>query len=204
MSDSVFIAATNITLPLASKVPTIGRSGQSLIDSLSTFVTAVFVIVLIGNGISILLSAAAFVLPTNGNIRAAGAAITTLSTQLLQAAAITSTSIAVGLSSGINKFSDVTGLRATVGGKFLALVWVGYIAAQIANGFWVTSWFMNYRTTAFKARQRTSQQMSAGFRDFQQEIKSDFRVEKVDYDDMERLTGAPVTIEHWQDNYQKI
>jgi hypothetical protein len=134
VSDSTLIAATNITVPALSKVPGIGKSAKSLIDAASVIVLTVFIISLIGNGLSIILSAAAFVMPSYGKIHTAGAAITTISTQLLQMAAITST-IAVSISTSINSFSDVLGLSATVGGKFLALIWIAYIAAQAANGY---------------------------------------------------------------------
>lgn len=122
VSDSTLIAATNITVPALSKVPGIGKSTKSLIDIARVIVLAVFIISLIGNGLSIILSVAAFILPLNGKIYVAGAAITTLSTQLLQVAAITSTTISVSISTAINGFSDVSGLRAAVGGKFLALI----------------------------------------------------------------------------------
>ncbi|KUJ23951.1 uncharacterized protein LY89DRAFT_712907 [Mollisia scopiformis] len=206
VSDSALVAATNVTVPALSKVPSIGKSTKSLIDLASGIVLFVFIVGLIGNGLSILLSVAAFVLPNNGKIHAAGAGITTFSTQLLQAAALTSTTIAVGLSSSINNFSDVLGLSATVGGKFLALIWFGYITAQMANGYWVATWFVKFRTTAYKARQRTPQQMQAGYKGIKKEVLSDLRLEKVDYEDTEVLTSTKgqIEIQHWQDNYRMM
>ncbi len=84
VSDSTLIAALNITLPALTKVPGIGRSTKSFIDFGSTIVLVVFIISLIGNGFSIILSVAAFVAPSNGKIHAAGAGISMLSTQMLQ------------------------------------------------------------------------------------------------------------------------
>jgi hypothetical protein len=207
ISDSTLIAAANITIPALSKVPALGKSAKSLIDTASGVVLAVFIIGLIGNGLSLILSAAAFVAPSMApsvgtKIHSAGAGITTFSTQLLQVAAITSTTIAVGISTSINNFSDVSGLSASVGGKFLALIWVGYITAQLANGYWVVTWFVKFRTVAYKARERTPLQMSR-YKGIGKEIMSDFRVNKVEDDDTEVLINGQSEIRHWNDYKQQ-
>lgn len=204
VSDSTLIAATNITVPFISKVPGFGKSTQSFIDTTAGVVLAVFIISLIGNGLSFILSIAAFIMPSNGKIHAAGAGITMLSSQMLQIAAITSTSIANGVSSGINSSSSVSGLSASVGGKFLAMIWVGYIAAQAANIYWTTTWFVKFRKTSFQRRQRTAQEMQAGYKAIGKEIRSDFRVRKAEYEDTEVLVNGPVEVRHWDDDYQKM
>jgi hypothetical protein len=206
ISDSTLIAAANITVPALSKVPGLGKQAKSFIDTASSVVLAVYIIGLIGNGLSIILSVAAFVAPSMApsfgtKIHSAGAGITTLSTQLLQAAAITSTTIAISISTAINNFSDVSGLSASIGGKFLALIWAGYIAAQLANGYWVVTWFVKFRTVAFKARERTSLQMS-GYKGILKEIRNDFRVEKAEDDGTEMLINVAMEIGHW-DNYKQ-
>ncbi|KAF8853479.1 hypothetical protein BDZ45DRAFT_806581 [Acephala macrosclerotiorum] len=195
VSDSTLVAATNITIPALQKVPGVGKQVKSLISLASGIVLAVFVIALMGNAISIILSVAAFILPTNGKVHAIAAGVTTLSTQLLQMAAITSTTIAISVSTSINSFSDVLGLRATVGGKFLALIWFGYIAAQMANGYWMTTWFVKFRMKSFKARMRTPEQMSAGYKHIKAEVLSDLKVTEVMGYDTER-TGT-FDIKHW-------
>jgi hypothetical protein len=203
VSDSTFIAAANITIPFISKVPGIGKSAKSLIDLASGIVLAVFIIGLIGNGLSIILSVAALVAPQYGTkIHTAGAGITTFSTQLLQMAAITSTTIAVSVSTAINNFSDVSGFSASIGGKFLALIWVGYIAAQLANGYWVVTWFVKFRTVAYKARERTPLQMSQ-YKGIVAEVRNDFKVDKVKYDDTEVLISSGSEIRHWDDYKQQ-
>jgi hypothetical protein len=145
--------------------------------------------------LSLILSAAAFVAPSMApsvgtKIHSAGAGITTFSTQLLQVAAITSTTIAVGISTSINNFSDVSGLSASVGGKFLA------------NGYWVVTWFVKFRTVAYKARERTPLQMSR-YKGIGKEIMSDFRVNKVEDDDTEVLINGQSEIRHWNDYKQQ-
>jgi len=202
VSDSTLIAATNITVPALSKVPGIGKSAKSLIDAASAIVLTVFIISLIGNGLSIILSAAAFVMPSYGKIHTAGAAITTISTQLLQMAAITSTTIAVSISTSINSFSDVLGLSATVGGKFLALIWIAYIAAQAANGYWMTTWFIEFRTRSYKARQRTAQEIGE-YKGIKREVLSDLRLRKVEHEDNEMLIDGASEIRHWNDVYKQ-
>lgn len=210
VSDSALVAATNITVPFLSKVPIIGKSAKSLIDLISSIVLAVFIISLIGNGLSIILSVGAFVKPSNGKIHAIGAGVTTLSAQLLQVAAITSTTIAVSVSTAINGFSDVSGLRATIGSKFLVLIWFGYIGAQVANGYWASTWFVKFRTISYKARERTPQEMSAGYRGIKREILSDIRLQKVEYDDTEMLRKSRLdylNIKHWNEpnaSYKQI
>jgi hypothetical protein len=193
-------------VPALSKVPGLGKRAKSLIDTASAVVLAVYIIGLIGNGVSIILSIAAFVAPSMAasfgtKIHTAGAGTTTLSTQLLQVAAITSTTIAISISTAINNFSDVSGLSCSVGGKFLALIWTGYIAAQLANGYWVVTWFVKFRKVAYKARERTPLQMS-GYRGIWKEIRTDFRVEKVEDDDTEVLMNGASEIGHW-DNYKQ-
>jgi hypothetical protein len=199
VSDSTLIAAANVTVPFISKVPGMGKSAKSLIDVASAIVLAVFIISLIGNGLSIFLSATAFIAPQYGTkIHTAGAGITTFSTQMLQMAAITSTTIAVSVSRAINNFSDVSGLSASVGVKFLALIWAGYIAAQLANGYWVVTWFVKFRTVGYKARERTRLQMCQ-YKGIIAEVRSDFKVDKVKYDDTEMLVNSRSEIRHWND-----
>jgi hypothetical protein len=199
VSDSTLIAAANVTVPFISKVPGMGKSAKSLIDAASAIVLAVFIISLIGNGLSIILSAAALVAPRYGTkIHTAGAGITTFSTQMLQMAAITSTTIAVSVSRAINNFSDVSGFSASIGVKFLALIWAGYIAAQLANGYWVVTWFVRFRTVGYKARERTQLQMSR-YKGIIAEVRSDFKVDKVKYDDTEMLVNNRSEIRHWND-----
>lgn len=123
--------------------------------------------------------------------------MTTLSTQLLQMAAITSTTIAVSVSTAINNFSDVSGFSASVGGKFLALIWFGYISAQLANGYWIVTWFVKFRKVAYKARERTPLQMSR-YKGILAEVKNDFKADKVDYDDAEVLINGR-KVRHWND-----
>lgn len=205
VSESTFIGNSNITVPALGKVPSIGRSFKSLIDLASGIVLAVFIIGLIGNALSIILSVAAFVAPSlapsyGTQIHAVGAGITTLSTQLLQVAAITSTTIAISISTAMNNFSDVSGLSASVGGKYLALIWVGYIAAQMANVYWINTWFVKFRKIAFKARERTPLQMST-YKGIWKEVLSDFKVEKRE-DDTEVLIGNGSEIRHWNDDYK--
>ncbi|TVY84822.1 hypothetical protein LSUE1_G002097 [Lachnellula suecica] len=203
VTASTLVAATNITVPALAKVPGIGKSSKSLIDLAARVILAVFVISLIGNGVSILLSVAAFFAPYYGILHTAGAAITTISTQLLQIAAMTSTGIAISISSTMNSFSDTSGLSATIGGKFLALIWFGYIAAQMANGYWMTTWFVTFRKSSYKARWRTQQEMG-DYKGIKKEILSDLRLPKAESDDTERLTGGPTEITHWDDSYKKM
>ena len=113
-------------------------------------------------------------------------------------AAITSTTIAVSVSRAINNFSDVSGFSASVGVKFLALIWAGYIAAQLANGYWVVTWFVKFRTVGYKARERTQLQMSQ-YKGIIAEIRSDFKMDKVQYDDTEMLVNNRSEIRHWND-----
>jgi hypothetical protein len=202
VSDSTLIAATNITVPALSKVPGLGKSAKSLIDAASAIVLTMFIITLIGNGLSVILSTAAFVAPSYGKVHTAGAAITTISTQLLQMAAITSTTIAVSISASINSFSDVLGLSATVGGKYLAVIWVAYIAAQMANGYWMSTWFIEFRTRSYKARQRTAQEMG-DYKGIKREVLSDLRLQKMEYEDLEVLAKG-TDIRHWNDNYKQL
>ncbi|PMD34718.1 hypothetical protein L207DRAFT_516867 [Hyaloscypha variabilis F] len=203
ISDSTLVAAANVTVPFLSKVPGIGKSAKSLIDLASVVVLAVFIIGLIGNGLSIILSVAALVAPQYGTkIHATGAGITTFSTQMLQVAAITSTTIAISVSTSINNFSDVSGFSASIGGKFLALIWFGYIAAQLANGYWIVTWFVKFRSVAYKARQRTPEQMSS-YKGIIKEVRNDFKVDKVDYDDTEVLISSGAEIRHWNDYKQQ-
>jgi hypothetical protein len=207
VSDSTFIAAANITVPALSKIPSVGKSAKSLIDTASGVVLAVYIIGLIGNGLSIILSAAAFVGPSlapsyGTKVHSAGAGITTFSTQLLQAAAITSTTIAISISTSINNFSNASGLSASVGGKFLALVWFGYIAAQLANGYWIVTWFVKFRAVAYKARERTPLQMSQ-YKEIWKEIRSDLKVDKVGDDDTEVLISSQSEIRHWNEYKQQ-
>lgn len=83
----------------------------------------------------------------------------------------------------------------------MALIWAGYIAAQLANGYWVVTWFVKFRTLAFKARERTSLQMS-GYKGILKEIRNDFRAEKVEDDDTEVLINGTSEIGHWN-NYKQ-
>jgi len=169
----------------------------------SGIVLAVFIIGLVGNGLSIFLSLAALVAPQYGTtIHTAGAGITSLSTQLLQVAAMTATTTAISVSTAINSYSDVSGFSASVGGKYLVLIWAGYIAAQLANGYWVVTWFVKFRTNAYKVRERTSLQKSR-YKGILAEVRSDFKVDKTEYDDTEVLITGQFETRHWNDDYKQ-
>ena len=91
-----------------------------------------------------------------------------------------------------------------VGGKFLGLIWGGYIAAQLANGYWINVWFVKFRTISYKARLRTPTQMLAGYKAIGKEVLSDLRLPKEGEEDTEVLIPrevAQVDIEHWNDKY---
>jgi hypothetical protein len=104
----------------------------------------------------------------------------------------------------MNNFSDVSGLSVAVGGKFLAFIWIGYTAAQIANGYWIATWFVKFRTTSYKVRQRTPQQMQAGYKGIKKEVLSDIRLSKVEYEETESLTKGQMDIQHWNDPYKQM
>ncbi|KIM94167.1 hypothetical protein OIDMADRAFT_61000 [Oidiodendron maius Zn] len=200
VSDSTLIAATNITVPALGAVPSIGKTVQSLIDLVSALAFVVFVISLFGNGLSIFLSAVAFFAPSYGRTYVAGAAITTISTQLLQVAALTSTILAVSINKAINNSSAILGISAAVGGKFLALIWAAYVAAQMANGYWIATWFVKFRTVSYKARHRTPQQMRS-YKGIWREILSDLRLQKMEHDDAEMPIKRRLNIRHWDEKH---
>ncbi len=61
ISDSTLIAAASITVPALSKVPGLGKQARSVIGTALDVVIAVYLIGLIGNGLSIIHSITAFV-----------------------------------------------------------------------------------------------------------------------------------------------
>lgn len=69
----------------------------------------------------------------------------------------------------------------------------------MANGYWMTTWFVKFRTKSFKARMRTAEQMSAGYKHIKAEVLSDLKVMEVMGYDTER-TGT-FDIKHWNEGY---
>jgi len=203
ISESTFVGALNITLPALTKVPGLGKSTKSIIDLVSGIVKAVFVIAAVGNALSIILSVVLFFIPSQPYIPLASASITTLSTQLLQISAFTSTFLSIGLSSAINGSSEIFGVSASIGGKFLGLVWVAYLCAQAANVYWVNVWFVKFRTVAFKRRARSESQKSAGYKAILGEVRGDFSVDGKDEGE-EVLIQGTFDIKHWNESYGKI
>ena len=197
--DFVDIVALNITMPILSRVPSLGQSTKSIIDFVTGVIYAIFVIHLIGSGISFILSAAAIVMPNKSIIYGSAAAITTITTMLLQTAVFATSGFVMTVNKSINNLSDTTGLSSEIGSKYLAFIWIGYIAAFVANSYWTTVWFVEFRLRSYKARARTAQQMG-DYKGAGKEILSDIRLQSVQYDDTERL----VKIEHYHaDGSQK-
>jgi hypothetical protein len=90
------------------------------------------------------------------------------------------------ITSGINGFSDVTGLSAKVGTKFLVFMGIAFLGAQGANAYWTTVWFIEFRKRSYKARARTQLEMG-DYKGIKKEVVSDIRLKKVDRDDTESL-----------------
>ncbi|RDW73328.1 hypothetical protein BP6252_07235 [Coleophoma cylindrospora] len=190
ISPNTIIAATNISIPILQEVPGLGRNAKSFVDIAYIVLFAFFIIALAGNALSVLFSVVAFFAPSNSTIHGAAAAITTISTMILQTAAFSSSITAATMSSTINKFSYALGLTATVGTKFLIFMWIGFIAAQMANSYWVTVWFVEYRKRSYKARERTPQEIG-DYKNVGKELMSDIRLRKVRNND-----DYPMDIKH--------
>ncbi|RDW87460.1 hypothetical protein BP5796_03154 [Coleophoma crateriformis] len=186
ISPSTVIAATNITVPILQEVPGLGRNAKSFVDIAYTVLFILFIVALVGNALSVLFSVAAFFMPSNSTIHGAAAAITTISTMILQTAAFSSSITAATISSTINKFSYALGLTATVGSKFLIFMWIGFITAQMANSYWVTVWFVEYRKRSYKARERTPQEIG-DYKNIGKELMNDIRLRKVRNNDEYRM-----------------
>lgn len=204
-TDYFLVATTNITIPLLSKIPSLGESGKSAMDSLGFFILLVFVITLIGNGVSIFLSIGAFVRPGVTWIPGIATLVTMLSAQILVPAAFISSSIGLGFASGVNNSTSISGLTANSGSKFIAFIWIAAIAAQATNIYWTNLWLVKYRTTSFKKRERTQAQMLAGYRAIGKEIISDFKVKKPDeHNDTEALMNSTMEVKHWDENQKTM
>ena len=105
---------------------------------------------------------------------------------MLLTTAITVTVLVSAISSSINGFSDTLGLRAGVGPKFFAFMWVGFVVAQMANWYWLAVWFVEFRQRSYKARRRTRREMG-DYKGIGREVLSDFRLQVVGDEDTEVL-----------------
>lgn len=74
----------------------------------------------------------------------------------------------------------------------------------MANGYWISTWFVKFRTISYKARQRTPEEMLGGYKAIGKEVLSDLRLQKVEYDDTEVLVKGTFDIRHWNDNYKQL
>lgn len=121
-SDFALLGAVNASLPALQLASSSGAKIALTISVVSGIIIAIFIIALIGNAVSILLSILALFAPSNALCRNLGAGITMLSTQMLQIAAFTSTSILSGISSCVNGTTDIFGISVITGSKHLTFL----------------------------------------------------------------------------------
>lgn len=93
--------------------------------------------------------------------------------------------IAAGLLGG---FSNGLSLHVKSGGTFMALLWVATVFSILANGYWFTVWFVEFRRSAFSRRARTEAQVG-GYRQLPGELRLDLKTDGHS-DTRARATGA--------------
>jgi hypothetical protein len=66
----------------------------------------------------------------------------------------------------------------------------------------MTTWFIEFRTRSYKARQRTAQEIG-DYKGIKREVLSDLRLRKVEHEDTEMLIDGASEIRHWNDVYKQ-
>lgn len=180
-TDDTDVVALNITVPILRHIPGAGESAKSLLDFITGLIKALFIIHLLGSGISFLASLAAFFLPANAYIVNTAALVTTLTLMPFQTVTFLTSGFAHSVASQMNSLTPDTGLSAEVGTKYLTFLWIGFIAMFMANAYWMTVWFVEFRARSYKARARTPMEMG-DYKGINREVLSDIRLKREEVD----------------------
>ncbi|KAI9172571.1 hypothetical protein HJFPF1_02077 [Paramyrothecium foliicola] len=175
--SSFAIGRTNISVPLVAGLGSTVGSVTELGTGAATAVQVFGIIAVIGTGLMFLGSLFAVLFLRR---------VTAVTTMLLGSVgsvaylitAIVGTVIAALGSSAIGGIGSTFGLGTRKGQSFLAMVWVGAVFALIANSYWLLVWFVEFRKTSFKRRQRTSSQIG-NWRGILSELWGDLRLNRI-------------------------
>jgi hypothetical protein len=171
---------------MLEKVPALGRGVKFAIDGTTMLIYGFFIVSLIGSGLSIILSVVAIFKPQLSVIYGVGAAATIITGFPMGIATFLTSTIASFMTKSINGLSDTLGLTATKGDELMAFIWISFFAFNLMQTYWATVWFVEFRQRAYKARERTMQEMG-DYKGVAKELLSDIRLPKVPSYDRELL-----------------
>jgi hypothetical protein len=162
-------ALTEVTDAVASLAP--------LISSLEKFFLAFMIISLINSGIAIILSFLGIFLPKNRILLYTNVSLASVGILTRSIDAILATVASAALVYVTNKFGKSVGVSASIGGIFIALIWLGFVFQSLASVYWYCVWFVEFRQISFRIRKREAEEIG-DYKGIVKELKRDIRSPK--------------------------
>ncbi|CZR62587.1 uncharacterized protein PAC_12484 [Phialocephala subalpina] len=172
--SSLVVVGTNVSSPALGELTTAVSTLGPTVDSLEKFLLALMILSLINSAAATLLSFLGILLPRHRGILYANLSLTSVGILTRSIDAILATTISATLSFVTNKFGNALGVSATIGGIFIALIWLGFVCQLVASCYWVCVWFVEFRQISFRIREREASEIG-DYAGIVQEIKSDVR-----------------------------
>ncbi|CAG8961152.1 hypothetical protein HYFRA_00002695 [Hymenoscyphus fraxineus] len=162
INSSYQALTVNVTIPL------LGTVGER-VDSMRTLIKVMAVLddilqfsILIGFILTALLSLLAIFRTRSRRTVGLVTILALLTCQLQAIFAINITVIIYLIPPQVNRFSKNLGVQLEHGTSILILVWVTFVLAQVAAGYWAFVWFAEVRQASIKRRMRTAAQKKMG------------------------------------------
>ncbi|CAG8973335.1 hypothetical protein HYALB_00000098 [Hymenoscyphus albidus] len=166
-------------------IPLLGTVGEQ-VDSMRTLIKVMAVLddilqfsILIGFIITAIFSLLAIFRTRSRRTVGLVTILALLTCQLQAIVAINITVIISLMPPQVNRFSRNLGIQLEHGNSILILVWVTFVLAQVAAGYWAFVWFAEVRQASIKRRMRTAAQKKMGkdmnVKAVWRELKNDFK-----------------------------
>jgi hypothetical protein len=144
--SSLTVATVNVSVPLLADLGSSADSLGSILTTLAKALIAFYVLGIIGSGVTMLGSLFAIALGNSRVLLYINMGFSILGVVFTLAGSIAVTVIAKLLAGVVNMIGNGVGLYAESGNKFLALSWIASVMILLANAYWLSIWFVEFKS----------------------------------------------------------
>jgi hypothetical protein len=172
--SSFTLLTTNVSVPLLADISSVSGYLSTTIRSLTKTALAFYIVAIIGAGVTFLCSLIGLFISTSMPLLYTNIAFSFLGSTSLIAASIGITFMATIISNAVNSVGKSVGLSVNKGAKFMVLTWISWGLLALANIYWSSVWFVEFRKHAVTFRKRSEQEIG-NWRGIGGELRRDFK-----------------------------
>jgi len=156
--SSLTVATVNVSVPLLADLGSSADSLGSILTTLAKALIAFYVLGIIGSGVTMLGSLFAIAFGNSRVLLYINMGFSILGVVFTLAGSIAVTVIAKLLAGVVNMIGNGVGLYAESGNKFLALSWIASVMILLANAYWLSVWFVEFKSFRLVLERRPVEQ----------------------------------------------